>query len=151
MLQEEMMVMMVTVMTSSRLEMVNGENWGNSPEKDLYRDYPLSISMNLQTTVIIELNCYFLCKKNTLLINFTSLLIQKTHKNIWNKIHCINKSRNRSQGQETSLSLTSELRLKRKESIRQPWTSPPGVMLHISGLRTSADRPGTRIIKRYEK
>ena len=46
------------------LEAQGGE-WtkvGNSPGEDLVRDYPSSIFMTLQNTVIIELNCYFLCQ-----------------------------------------------------------------------------------------
>ena len=61
MLQEDMM-MMVAVMTSSRLEVVNGEKLGHSPMEEIIREYPLSISMTLQNTVIIELNYYFLCQ-----------------------------------------------------------------------------------------
>ena len=57
MLQGDLMMMvMVAVMTSSRLEVVNGEKLGHSPEEDLNREYQLSILMTLQTTVIIEFN-----------------------------------------------------------------------------------------------
>ena len=55
MLQEDMM-MMVAVMTSSRLEVVNGEKLGHSPEEDIIREYPSSILMTSQNSVIIELN-----------------------------------------------------------------------------------------------
>ena len=53
---------MAAVMTSSRLEVANGEKWGHSPEEDLIREYQWSISETLQNTVIIELNHYFLCQ-----------------------------------------------------------------------------------------
>ena len=53
-------MMMTAVMTSSRLEVANGEKWGHSPEEDLIREYPSSILMTLQNTVIIEMNYYFL-------------------------------------------------------------------------------------------
>ena len=65
---------LTAVMTSSRLEVVNGEKLGNSPEEDLIREYPLSISMTLQNTVIIEFYIIFFVNKKSF-IDYTSLLI----------------------------------------------------------------------------
>ena len=61
-LQEDGMVMTGSgVMTSSRLKVGYGEKWGHSPEEVL-REYQWSISVTLKTTVIIDLNYYFLCQ-----------------------------------------------------------------------------------------
>ena len=53
-------MMMTAVMTSSRLEVANGEKWGHSPMEDIFTHYQLLISVTSLNTVIIELNYYFL-------------------------------------------------------------------------------------------
>ena len=49
-------MMMTAVMTSSRLKVGGGEKLRHSPMEDFFREFPLSILMTLQNTVIIELN-----------------------------------------------------------------------------------------------
>ena len=61
---------------------------------------------------------------------------------------------NRSQVTRSGDEFESDIRFEAQEEIVNPPTlgpSPPEIMPHISGLRSSADRRGTRMNKRNEK